>query len=142
MQSTAARAVLLIVLAAAAVGLFVVLSGGDDDDGGSETTTEATVATDAATAPPEPRFEVIALKNGAPVGGVQELEFTKGDRIRIEVRLDEPQEDVHIHGYDIEKLNPSGTVKFDFPADLDGIFELEAHGPSGDVQLAEIVVNP
>jgi hypothetical protein len=142
MQSTAARAVLLIVLAAAAVGLFVVLSGGDDDDGGSETTTEATVATDTATAPPEPQFEVITLKNGAPVGGVQELEYTKGDRIRIEVRLDEPQEDVHIHGYDIEKLNPSGTVKFDFPADLDGIFELEAHGPSGDVALAEIVVNP
>ncbi len=142
MQSTAARAVLLIVLAAAAVGLFVVLSGGDDDDGGSETTTEATVATDTATAPPEPQFEVITLKNGAPVGGVQELEYTKGDRIRIEVRLDEPQEDVHIHGYDIEKLNPSGTVKFDFPANLDGIFELEAHGPSGDVALAEIVVNP
>jgi hypothetical protein len=33
-------------------------------------------------------------------------------------------------------------VKFDFPAKLDGIFELEAHGPSGDVPLAEIVVNP
>ena len=142
MQSTAARAVLLVVLAAAAVGLFVVLSGGDDDDGGSETTTETTATTGTTTAPPEPQFEVITMKNGEPVGGVQELEFTKGDQIRIEVRLDEPQEDVHIHGYDIEKLNPSGTVKFDFPADLDGIFELEAHGPSGDVPLAEIVVNP
>lgn len=140
MQSTAARAVLLVVLAAAAVGLFVVLSGGDDDDGGSETTTEATVAT--TTAPPKPQFEVITMKNGAAVGGVQELEYSKGDQIRIEVRLDEPQEDIHIHGYDIEKLNPSGTVKFDFPANLDGIFELEAHGPSGDVPLAEIVVNP
>ena len=142
MQSTAARAVLLVVLAAAAVGLFVVLSGGDDDDGGSETTTETTATTGTTTAPPEPEFEVITMKNGEPVGGVQELEYTKGDQIRIEVRLDEPQEDVHIHGYDIEKLNPSGTVKFDFPADLDGIFELEAHGPSGDVPLAEIVVNP
>jgi hypothetical protein len=142
MQSTAARAVLLVVLAAAAVGLFVVLSGGDDDDGGSETTTETTATTGTTTAPPEPQFEVITIKNGEPVGGVQELEYTKGDQIRIEVRLDEPQEDVHIHGYDIEKLNPSGTVKFEFPADLDGIFELEAHGPSGDVPLAEIVVNP
>lgn len=142
MQSTAARAVLLVVLAAAAVGLFVVLSGGDDDDGGSETTTETTATTGTTTAPPEPEFDVVTMKNGEPVGGVQELEFNKGDQIRIEVRLDEPQEDVHIHGYDIEKLNPSGTVKFDFPADLDGIFELEAHGPSGDVPLAEIVVNP
>ena len=142
MQSTAARAVLLVVLAAAAVGLFVVLSGGDDDDGGSETTTETTATTGTTTAPPEPEFDVVTMKNGEPVGGVQGLEFNKGDQIRIEVRLDEPQEDVHIHGYDIEKLNPSGTVKFDFPADLDGIFELEAHGPSGDVPLAEIVVNP
>jgi hypothetical protein len=142
MQSTAARAVVLVVLAAAAVGLFVVLSGGDDDDGDSETTTETTVATGTTTAPPKPQFDVITMKNGAPVGGVEELEFSKGDQIRIEVRLDEPQEDVHIHGYDIEKLNPSGTVRFEFPADLDGIFELEAHGPSGDVQLAEIVVNP
>jgi FtsP/CotA-like multicopper oxidase with cupredoxin domain len=132
--------VLLVVLAAAAVGLFVVLSG--DDDGGSETTTETTAPTDTATEPPAPQFEVITMKNGAVVGGVPELEYTKGDQIRIEVRLDEPQEDVHIHGYDIEKLNPSGTVKFDFPANLDGIFELEAHGPSGDVPLAEIVVNP
>ena len=124
MQSTAARAVLLVVLAAAAVGLFVVLSGGDDDDGGSETTTETTATTGTTTAPPEPEFDVVKMKNGEPVGGVQELEFNKGDQIRIEVRLDEPQEDVHIHGYDIEKLNPSGTVKFDFPSDLDGIFEL------------------
>ena len=130
------------MLAAAAVGHFVVLSGGDDDDGGSETTTETTATTGTTTAPPEPEFDVVTMKNGEPVGGVQELEFNKGDQIRIEVRLDEPQEDVHIHGYDIEKLNPSGTVKFDFPADLDGIFELEAHGPSGDVPLAEIVVNP
>ena len=74
--------------------------------------------------------------------GVKEIDYTKGDQVLIEVRLDEPQEDVHIHGYDIEELNPSGTVRFDFPAKLDGIFELEAHGPSGDVVLAEIVVNP
>ena len=55
------------------------------------------------------------------------MEYTKGDQVLIEVRLDEPQEDVYIHGYDIEELNPSGTVRFDFPAKLDGIFEPEAH---------------
>jgi eukaryotic-like serine/threonine-protein kinase len=139
MQSKGARAALLVVLVAVAVILFVVLSGGDDDDSGSTTT--ATTPT-TATAPPEPQPEVVTLRNGEPVGGVKELEYTKGDQVLIEVRLDEQQEDVHIHGYDIEKLNPSGTVLFDFPADLTGIFELEAHGPSGDVPLAEIVVNP
>lgn len=141
MQSKGARAALLAALAAVAVVLFVVLSDGGDDESDSTTATTVTTAT-TATAPPEPEFEVITLKNGEPVGGVKELDYTKGDQVLIEVRLDEPQEDVHIHGYDIEELNPSGTVRFDFPAKLDGIFELEAHGPSGDVVLAEIVVNP
>jgi hypothetical protein len=140
MNSNAARAGFLVALAAVAVVLFVVLSDGDDDGGGSgtETTTQAVTST----APPEPEFDVITMKGGAPVGGVQELTYRKGDEVRIEVRLDEPQEDVHIHGYDVEKLNPSGTIRFQFDADIEGIFELEAHGPSGDVQLAEIVVNP
>jgi hypothetical protein len=142
MQSNAARAGVLVALAAVAIVLFVVLSGGDDDDGGETAADTTTTQAATATAPPEPQFDVITMKNGAPVGGVQELTYDKGDQVRIEVRLDEPQEDVHIHGYDVERLNPSGTVRFEFKADIEGIFELEAHGPSGDVQLAEIVVNP
>jgi hypothetical protein len=142
MQSNAARAGIVAALAAVAVVLFVVLSGGEDGhDRGSGTET-ATQAATTDSAPPEPQSDVVTMRNGAPAGGVQELEYFKGEDIRIEVRLDEPQEDVHIHGYDVEKLNPSGTVRFDFPASIEGIFELEAHGPSGDVQLAEIVVNP
>ena len=142
MQSNGARAAILAALAAMAVVLFVVLSGGDDgDDGGSGTETVTQAAT-TDSAPPEPQSDVVTMRTGAPVGGVQELEYSKGEDIRVEVRLDEPQEDVHIHGYDVEKLNPSGTVRFDLPASIEGIFALEAHGPSGDVQLAEIVVNP
>jgi hypothetical protein len=138
--SRAGRIAFLAALAAAAVVLFIVLSGGDDDsDSGSGTEAETTATT--ATPQPSP-FDVIEMRDGEPVGGVQRLTYTSGDPIRIEVKLDEPQEDVHIHGYEQEKLNPSGTVRFDFPATLDGIYELEAHGPSGDVVLAEIVVQP
>jgi hypothetical protein len=135
----------LVAFVAVAVILFVALrdDGGGGDDGGEETTAGvATEATDATEAPAEPAVEVIRLRAGAPVGGVRELTYAKGERIRIEVKLDEPQEDVHIHGYDIELLNPSGSASFDFPAKLEGIFELEAHGPSGDVVLAEIRVEP
>ena len=139
MQSRGARVGLLVALAAVAVVLFVVLSGDDDDDGGGG---GITAATQTATIPAEPRFEVITMRSGKAVGGVRELTYTTGDQVRIEVKLDEPQEDVHIHGYEIEKLNPSGTVRFVFNADLDGLFELEAHGPSGDVPLAEIRVEP
>jgi hypothetical protein len=85
---------------------------------------------------------MVEMRDGAPVGGVQRFTYDKGDRVLIVVKLDEQQEDVHVHGYEIEKLNPSGKVTFDFPAKLDGAYELEAHGPSGDVLLAEIRVNP
>lgn len=139
MRSNSARIVLLVALVGVAVALFFVLrdDGGDDGNGG-----EATVAETTATAPSEPPVEVIEMRNGAPVGGVKELSYEKGEQVRIEVRLDEPQEDVHIHGYDLERLNPARKAVFDFPAKLEGVFELEAHGPSGDVALAEITVSP
>jgi hypothetical protein len=134
---------LVVVLIAVAVGLFVVLSDDDGDDGDGGSTTTASTTTNAEPAPPtEPAAEVVEMRDGAPVGGVRTLTYEKGDEVLIVVKLDEPQEDVHIHGYDIEKLNPSGKVSFDFPAKLDGIYELEAHGPSGDVLLAEIRVSP
>lgn len=144
MRSTGARAGLLIVLAIVAVLLFIVLKDDGGDDGGETTPTPAqTTATGDEPAPPaEPAPEIVEMRNGAPVGGVQELSFQRGDQVRILVKLDEPQEDVHIHGYEIEKLNPSGEVLFEFPAKLDGIYELEAHGPSGDVLLAELRINP
>ncbi|MGH2923020.1 MAG: hypothetical protein ACRDKH_03185 [Solirubrobacterales bacterium] len=141
-MSRAARIAIIAALAAAAVVLFIVLSGSDDDEdggdsgGGSETTATGTQA------PQPPPFEVVEMRNGEPVGGVQRLTYSIGDRIRIEVKLDEPQEDVHIHGYEQEVLNPTRSARFDFPAALDGVYELEAHGPSGDVPLAEIVVQP
>jgi hypothetical protein len=131
----------VVALAALAVVLFVVLQDDEGDAGGEGMVAEERTATEGQE-PPEPAFEVIRLRDGAPVGGVRELTYAKGDRIRIEVRLDQPQEDVHIHGYEVERLNPSGTIRFDFPARLDGLFELEAHGPDGDVALAEIRVNP
>lgn len=140
MRSNGARAGLLVILIAVAIALFFVLKD-DDGDGGDGSTTRAQTITDSeSTPPPEP--EVIEMEDGAPVGGVRELTYDKGDRILIVVKLDEPQEDVHIHGYEVEELNPSGTTRFDFPARLDGAYELEAHGPSGDVLLAELRINP
>ena len=145
MTSRSGRIAVLVAFVAVAAILFVVLR----DDGGSgdteATTTEqvqaqATQSADAP--PPEPAPEVIEVRDGAPVGGVKELTFVKGDRVRIKVKLDGPQEDVHIHGYEIERLNPTGSAEFDFTADLEGIFELEAHGPDGDIVLAEIRVEP
>ena len=140
MRSNTARTILLVALVGVAVALFFVLrdDGGDDENG--EPTASPTQTT--ATQPPEPPVEVIEMRNGAPVGGVKELSYEKGDRVRIDVRLDQPQEDVHIHGYEVERLKPAKEASFDFPAKVEGVFELEAHGPDGDVVLAEITVSP
>ena len=144
MTSGAGRIAILAAFVAVAAVLFVVLQDDGGDDGGGET--EATVAEQTTTSvpapPPEPPVEVIQMRDGAPVGGVRDLTYAKGERIRIKVKLDEPQEDVHIHGYEEERLNPTTEASFDFPAKIEGIFELEAHGPDGDVVLAEIRVEP
>jgi hypothetical protein len=56
------------------------------------------------------------------------------------VRSDAADE-VHIHGYDLDKEVPAnGSVSFSFPADIEGIFEVELHG--SEKQIAELRVNP
>jgi hypothetical protein len=146
MQSSRARVGVGVLLVAAAVVLFVVLSGGDDDGSDKAQTTSTADKTQSdqlkqskpATAP-EPTINV---KGGEPVSGVQELEFTSGERVRFRVTSDIEGE-VHVHGYDFEKpVAAGGSVKFDFPADLEGGFEIELHHGGGESQIAELQVQP
>lgn len=82
----------------------------------------------------------IEVRNGEPVGGVRTLEYSAGDEVRFRVSSDAAEE-VHVHGYDIAKEVPAGgTIEFDFPADLEGIYEVELEGLG--VQIAELRVNP
>jgi hypothetical protein len=144
MQSNGARAGVLVALLAVAVVLFVVLSGGDDSDSDSDTTTteQATVATQPGT-PPEPDVVEVQLRDGAPVGGLAEIEVTKGEAVRIAFSSDEDAE-LHIHGYDIEDELVAGQVtRVSFDADIDGKFEIEAHShATGDIPLGELTVQP
>ena len=78
--------------------------------------------------------------NAKPQGGVQELDFTKGDQIRLPVDSDTADE-IHVHGYDLQKdVAAGGSVTFAFRATIDGRFvvELEDHGE----QIAELDVAP
>jgi hypothetical protein len=158
MRSNAARAALGIALVALAVVLFVVLQ----DDGSADGESASTGTTQAAgqnqdgkpdtrgggdgggqnegEKPAEPKVPVIVVKGGKPVGGVQKLEFTKGDVIRFTVRSD-VADHVHLHGYDVSKDVPAGgSVTFAVPADLDGLYEVELEDRVEP--LAEITVNP
>jgi Cu-Zn family superoxide dismutase len=102
------------------------LEGGDGaEDGGEET---ASVPT-------------IVVENGEPVGGIEELEYSAGEQIRFKVTGDEAEE-IHVHGYDLMEDIPAGggTVEFDFPAEIEGIFEGELEGQG--TQILELRVNP
>jgi FtsP/CotA-like multicopper oxidase with cupredoxin domain len=136
MQSNAARIGVLAALAAAAVVLFIVLSGDDSGDSGDEVTSAATTTETVAGA----SAETIRVRNGEPVGGVREIEVTRGDRVRFTVESDVAEE-VHVHGYDLSKdVAAGGSVTFDFPADLDGVFEVELEGTA--TQIIELTVQP
>jgi len=81
-----------------------------------------------------------SLQGGKPVGGVQELDYKAGEQIRFVVQSDTADE-VHVHGYDVEEeVKPGRPAVFDFPADIEGIFEGELHG-SGE-QIVELRVEP
>jgi plastocyanin len=142
MQSRAISAVVVVALAAAAVVLFVVLSDddGDTDQAASGTTTAATTTTQEKKEKPKPQVTTIVVKGGDPVGGVQELTYTAGDEVRFDVESDVAEE-VHVHGYDlIEQVSPGKVASFEFPADIEGGFEVELEG--AHVQIAELTVQP
>jgi hypothetical protein len=82
----------------------------------------------------------VVVRNGEPVGGIQELEYSAGEEVRFQVESDVADE-VHVHGYDLmEDVPAGGAVSFDFPAEIEGIFEVELEGRKE--QIAELRVNP
>ena len=69
--------------------------------------------------------KVIEVKNAKPVGGVQKLEVKKNGRVTFTVKSDTADE-IHVHGYNFMKDVPKGgSVSFDFPAKIDGEFDIE-----------------
>jgi hypothetical protein len=139
---------LLVVI----VILFLILGGGDDEDstttavstttGEPTTTAESTTgdSTKEETTTAEPEVATIVIEDGEPVGGVQELTFDEGEDIRFEVESDVADE-IHFHGYDVGKeVEAGGSVEFDVPATITGVFEVELE--ERVVPIAEITVNP
>lgn len=148
--------ILGVVLVVVAVLLLIVLSGGED--GGEETAAGGNTignesrkgygggsATDDQAekdeAKPKPQVPTIVIgADGEPVGGAAELGYDKGEQVRFKVESAVADE-IHVHGYDISKdVEAGGTVEFDFPAELEGIYEaeLEALG----IPILELRVDP
>jgi hypothetical protein len=125
MNSNATRAVVGVAVIIVAIVLLVVLKKSDS----STTTSNASG-----------KVPVIVVENGKPVGGVRDLTYNKGEQIRFKVDSDVSDE-VHVHGYDIMKdVKAGGSVSFDFPASIEGVFEAELEGRKE--QIIELTVNP
>jgi hypothetical protein len=125
MNPKTARVVGALAVIAIAIVLLVVLENGDGSDGNHSAS--GTVPT-------------IVVRGGRPVGGIRELSYDKGDRIRFKVHSDVADE-VHVHGYDLMKdVEAGGTIGFDFPASIEGVFEAELEGRKE--QIVELRVNP
>src|SRR3954470_15332787 len=123
------RLTFLGIAAAIAVVAVVILvaAGGDstsDEQAASSTPTPTATATAGETATATPTAEPGPLLDGK---SEQEIDATEGDTVRFRVTTSEDEE-VHVHGYDIEKEIPAGkTVSISFKATITGIFEIEFH---------------
>ena len=128
MQSRAARLGLLAVVIVAAVVVFVVLKNNNSDESSDTAKGVQVLNVDAS---------------GNPVGGVKTLTYNKGDQVELHVNLAKPEEEVHVHGYEIERPAEQSPVTFSFPANLDGVFEIEVHRlDKTEGPIAELHVNP
>jgi heme/copper-type cytochrome/quinol oxidase subunit 2 len=133
MRGNTARVVGGILVVVVAIVLLVVLKDNGSDNGGDN-------GNGAASSAAINSVPTIVVKHGKPVGGIRELTYVKGDRIRFQVDSDVSDE-VHVHGYDLMKdVKAGGSVRFDFPASLEGVFEAELEGRKE--QIIELRVNP
>jgi FtsP/CotA-like multicopper oxidase with cupredoxin domain len=154
------RIMLVIAALAVAVVAFVIASPGSDDEDGeqaAETTatqtqteveTETEVETQTETTPPEPpqpSVTRIQTQGGEVAGGAPSIEVEQGEPVRIVVAADAPDE-IHLHGYDLTReAAPGAPARFNFTADLEGVFEIESHTAEDaglDPLVARLLVNP
>jgi hypothetical protein len=147
------RLVFLGIAVVIAVVALVVLSGGDS--GEPETAASptpaatATATADGASEPeetpeptPEPTPEAIEIevKGGKVDGGPVDIDVKQGENARFSVSSD-VADHVHVHGYDVLRdVTAGGTARFDFKADIPGVFEIELE--DAGLEIARLRVEP
>lgn len=144
--------VALAVVVAVAAFLIAKPGGGDDNEPSSGTAGQTgleeppTATAPSALKPPAdgPEAAVIEL-TGHAAGEVSDITVKKGEQVRFVVRSDEPDQ-IHVHGYDIEKeVAPGSPARFSFPAEIEGVFEIESHEAEHagkDALVARLTVEP
>ncbi len=102
--------------------------------------TQIVQAAPIAPAKVQPVMIPITVDKGRIVGGTKRPKVKKGRLVRIVITTN-VGEDVHLHGYELERPVLRGKkVVIQFTARLAGRFELEMHHP--DLLLALLTVTP
>jgi hypothetical protein len=116
---------LVAALVVAVVAFVVVQSGGDDNKSSG--------------------VAHINVKGGVIDGSPKTIEATKNDIVQIVVSSDAPDQ-IHLHGYDIEKeAAPGKPARFKFKANVEGSFIIESHAAEDagkEPLLAHLHVGP
>jgi hypothetical protein len=128
-----------------AIVAFVVAQPGDDDEPSKSPASNGGAASQDVQTDTEPPVTRISVKGGVLVGDPKTIRVAKNDIVRIVVSSDAPDQ-IHLHGYDIEKeAAPGKPASFRFKADAEGAFELESHAAEDAGQeplLAHLFVGP
>jgi hypothetical protein len=143
---------LLAAAVVVAVAAFVIAQSGGEDNGDKTSTPAASGSSGSETSPTtesnepsQPQAFRINVKGGVVDGDTQTFTVKKNDRVRIVVSSDAPDQ-IHLHGYDIEKeATPGKPARFDFKANVEGAFIIESHAAEdagNDPLLARLHVEP
>jgi len=109
-------------LVVAVVAFAVIQSGGDDK---------------SATA----SVQSIKVSHGKPIGGVQKITVTKGETLRLTVSSPDTSQEIHVHGYDLERdMAPGRPASFEFKTRIEGVFEIELEDTA--TRIASLQMRP
>jgi hypothetical protein len=135
-MSRGARTALVAAVVVIAIVAFIAVKPSSKSGSGSSSSSTSTTPAGGKAQP----VKNVQVKDGKPVGGIQDLTFAKGGTVQFKVTSDVADE-VHVHGYDFHKnVAPGHPITFRFPAKIDGEFvvELESRGE----QIAALKVTP
>jgi hypothetical protein len=125
---TLRRAQIRAALAGLPLLLALSLAGcaGKPTDSVSAASGSASASASATTSGAEQRIQV-TFAHGKATGDTGRVQVAKGTSVALVVTSDVADE-VHLHGYDIEKeLSPGAPATLQFDATIAGVFEVELH---------------
>jgi plastocyanin len=135
---------LVVAAVVVAVVAFLIASPGGDDEG--DTASQRTLTSETSSSSGTKAVVTrIDIRGGEVVGGAAEIKVKKGDTVLIVVSADAP-DDIHLHGYDVEKkVEPGQPARFNFKANFEGEFEIESHvaeDAGRDPLVGTLIVEP